>query len=89
MGSTPVEQSIMVMALMAAELCTHMVSRLPMMRKVTVVSRLLGSKLWKKSSTAWLWERSMSIPVWRRVPSPRNMKEIPKMKSPTIFRFLE
>ena len=51
MGSTPVEQSIMVMAMTAADDCTHMVSMLPMTRKVSVVRKLLGSKLEKKSST--------------------------------------
>ena len=77
------------MAMMAAELCTHIVSTLPMSRNTMVVKKLLGSNWLKKSSTAWLWARSMSMPAWRSVPSPRNMNDTPKRKSPMSLRFLE
>ena len=87
-GNTPVEQSIIVIAITAADDCTHIVSTLPITRNVIVVKKLLGSKLEKKSNTGWLCERSMSMPVCRRVPSPRNIKEMPKIKSPNILRFL-
>ena len=86
MGSTPLEQSIMVMAMTAADDCTQSVSSPPSSRKLMVVRKLSGSNELKKSSTAWLSPRSMSMPVWRSVPSPRNMKDIPKRKSP-MYRF--
>ena len=89
MGSTPVEHRIIVMAMMAALLCTHIVSTEPMSRNVMVVTKLFGSNEEKKSSTGWLWARSMSMPVWRSVPRPRSMKLTPKRKSPIIFRFFE
>ena len=88
MGRTPLEQSIIVMAITAADDCTHMVSTPPMSRNTMVVTKLLGAKLEKNSSTGWLSPRCISIPVWRKVPSPRNIKDIPKRKSPMFLRFL-
>ena len=89
MGKTPFEQSIIVMAMMAAELWTHIVRMLPMIKNTKVVTKLSGSKEEKKSRTGWLCAKSMSMPACRSVPKPRNMKETPKMKSPMILRFLE
>ena len=83
MGSTPLEQSIMVMAMTAADDCTHMVSMPPMSRKSSVVVKACGSNDEKKLSTAWFSPRCMSMPVCRSVPKPRNMKAMPNRKSPT------
>ena len=37
---------------------------------------------------SWVCARTSAPPVWRKVPKPRNIKDIPKMKSPIILRFL-
>ena len=88
MGSTPLEQSIIVIAMTAADDCTHMVRTPPIIRNTSVVAKLVGSNDEKKSSTAWFSPRCMSMPVWRSVPRPRNMNATPKRKSPTFLRFL-
>ena len=82
MGRTPLEQSIIVIAITAALDCTHVVSTPPMSRNSRVVVKLFGSNDEKKASTASFSPRCMSIPVCLRVPRPRNMKAIPKRKSP-------
>lgn len=86
MGSTPLEQSIIVIAMMAADDCTHMVSTLPMMRNTIVVRKLSLPKEEKNCNTGWLCAKSMSIPVCLSVPRAR-LNEMPKMKSP-VFAFL-
>ena len=88
-GSAPDEQSIMVIAMTAADDCTHMVSTPPMSRNMIVVEKLCGSNCEKKLSTASFSPSCMSMPVCRSVPRPRNMKAMPKRKSPKLScRFL-
>ncbi len=83
MGSAPLEQSIMVMAMTAADDCTQNVSTPPSKRKRSVVQNDCGSKELKKASTDALWPKSISVPVMRRVVSPSNNRPRPKRKSPT------
>ena len=82
MGSAPLEQSIIVMAMTAAEDCTQNVSMPPSRRNISVVENDVGSKEEKKSSTAWFSPRCISMPVARRVPNPSRRKDMPKRKSP-------
>ena len=89
MGSTPLEHSTMVIAIMAAELCTHIVITLPISRKVTVVRKLSAAKLSKKLMILWFSARSISMPVCRNVASARSRKATPKRKSPMRRRFFE
>ena len=84
MGSAPLEQRIMVMAMTAADDCTHMVSTLPMSRKMRVVEKLAGSKEEKKLSNTGCSPRRMASPVSRNVPSPSKRKARPKRKPPTF-----
>ena len=82
MGSAPEEQSIMVMAITAADDCTQNVMTPPSRRNTRVVEKEVGSKELKKESSASFWPRFISVPVIRRVPKPKSKKERPKRKSP-------
>ena len=87
MGSTPVEHSVIVMAMMAADDWTQSVSTVPMSRKTTMVHTLCGSNDWKKSSMAGFLSSSIAMPVLRRVTRPRNRKAMPKRNSPMFLYF--
>ena len=87
MGSTPVEQSVIVMAMMAADDCTHKVRTVPMSRKTMMVHTLLGSNAWKKSRTSGFLSSSIAMPVLRRVTNPRKRNAIPKRNSPMFLYF--
>ena len=84
--STPVEQRVIVMAMMAADDCTQRVSTVPMSRKKRVFPILDSLNCWKNrlmvapvmgSSTS---EKLVSF----RVIKPRNRNATPKRKSPMM-----
>ena len=89
MCSTPVEQSIIVIAMMAADDCTQRVRMVPMSRKKREVRKLALLKLEKKALIASLASGSSTSakPVSFKVPRPKKRNATPKRKSPTMRRF--
>ena len=73
-------QSIMVMAMSAAELCKMHVRMVPKNRNNRMVAKLLGSKLAKKACRAPI--SSGGTCDSPRVVRAKNIKDIPKRKSP-------
>src|SRR3712207_5943272 len=88
MGSTPVEQSRMVMAMTAAELCTRQVIKVPMARNKRILIWLLVSNEEKKLIAAGLCDRSSLLPASLSNTSEKKRKAIPKRKSPKYLLFL-
>ena len=85
--STPVEQRVMVMAMMAADDCTQRVSTVPITRKSRLFQMVGALKLAKKACTASAYSpANASAPVVLRVLKPRKRKAMPKRKSPTMRR---
>ena len=82
MGSAPLEQSIMVMAITAADDCTQNVSIPPSSRKSSVVRKLSGSNDEKKLSTTGFSPKCMFVPVTRSVARAKIRNAKPKRKSP-------
>ena len=82
MGSAPLEHSIIVMAITAADDCTQNVRMPPKSRKTSVVQNDVGSNEAKKLSNAWFSPRCISVPVMRSVPSPSSRNDRPNKKSP-------
>ena len=82
MGRAPLEQSIIVIAITAADDCTQNVRMPPNSRKMSVVRNESGSKEAKKSSSAWFSPKCISVPVARSVPNPKSRNDRPKRKSP-------
>ena len=83
MGSTPVEQSRMVMAITAADDCTMHVMSVPMSRKMTMVRWLPVSNEAKKWMASGLCSRSSALPASLSSTSEKKRKAMPKRKSPT------
>ena len=83
MGSTPVEQSRMVMAMTAAEDCTMQVITVPMARNERMVRWLDVSNEAKNATTASLCSRSSALPAELSITNDQNMKAMPNRKSPT------
>ena len=81
-GSTPVEQSRMVMAITAAELCTMQVMSVPMSTKAMMDQWLLTSNEEKKAMASGLCSRSSSFPAALSKTNEKNKKAMPKRKSP-------
>ena len=73
----------MVIAITAADDCTMQVINVPMRRKTRIVRWLLVSNEAKKLTTDSLCARSISLPAELNITSDRNMKAMPKRKSPT------
>ena len=89
MSKTPAEQSVMVMAMMAAELCTEHVNTPPMnkKRRYEPYPQLLNFP--KNSCTATFWSRCMPLAFALSVVSPRSNNARPMMNSPKFLRLLE
>ena len=73
----------MVIAIIAAEDCTHIVRTLPSSKKSKVEPNPHPPQDAKKSIISWLWARSISRALVLKVQSPRNISEKPKMNSPS------
>ena len=73
----------MVMAITAADDCTMQVISVPMARKAMMVRWLSVLNEPKKDMTASLCSRSIALPEALSITSERNMKAVPKRKSPT------
>ena len=89
MCRTPVEQSIIVMAMMAAELWTHRVSTVPMSRKRSETRKPPLRNSEKKAVMA-SFDSGLSTsekPVSFSVAKPKKRNATPKRKSPTMRRF--
>ena len=86
--NTPVEQRIMVIAMMAALDCTQSVSTVPMNRKKNEFQKLLSLKREKNALMTALASGSCTRakPVSLRVPSPKKRNAAPNKKSPMIRR---
>ena len=82
MGSAPLEHSIIVIAITAADDCTQKVRMPPSTRNTSVVKNEFGSNEAKKSRTAWFSPRFMSCPVFRNTANANIKKAIPNRKSP-------
>ena len=88
MSSTPVEHSVMVMAMMAADDCTQSVRIVPISRNSSDVQMLGSLKLAKKACTASAYSPvTASEPVAFSVPRPKKRNATPKRKSPMMRCF--
>ena len=72
----------MVIAITAADDCTMQVISVPIARKAKMVRWLLVSNEAKKLTTASLCSKSNSLPPVLSMTSERNIKAMPKRKSP-------
>ena len=79
----------MVIAMMAADDCTHRVRTVPIMRKKNEFQKVGSLKFAKKSLIILLafGSSTTSKPVALSVPKPRKRNATPKRKSPTMRRF--
>ena len=88
MCSTPVVQSVIVIAMMAADDCTQSVSTVPINRKMSEFQNVLALKLLKNAVMLSAYcPATRSEPVAFSVPSPKKRNATPKRKSPSMRRF--